>query len=830
MAKQKSNSDPAYAEAQLRIHKCLRDGGKDLDLSSLNLTTVPPEIWQLNAITKLYLYCNQLTTIPTEIGQLRSLTELILSDNRLTTIPPEIGQLRSLTELSLAGNQLNSIPPEIGQLNSLTCLFLHHNPALGIPDSILGPTFSAVFGRANMNPARPSDILHFYFSQCQGAKSGTLRAVNELKVMLVGRGGAGKTSLRRFFMGKPHNKGETETPGIALDRFTLPTAQGIVAVRLWDFAGQEITHALHQFFLTEGCIYILVLDPRSDTEMQDAEYWLGLLNRYSKDAPVLVALNRQDARLGGYDIDRRALKERFPSLHSFTPTNCDQRVGCDDLKQRLREAIQSLPKTELPQLQVQQTWLDVMHACAKKSAAKCQHLTLEQFQEICAQQGEKEPEQQEFLARLLHKLGAVLHFVDEPRLRDTAVLDPHWVTDGVYRLLRYKDGPGSDGTLTLAEALQALPGETEVEARYFLRLMERFEMCFPLDEEDAKQPTKWLIPGALEKFQPEGVTSEWQNPSAVRLRYVYDPLPEGVIPRFIVMTHLLSGGGKPRWRNGVVLEEGKARALVRRGEKRNHVEVTALGPEADRLRLLEIIQGTFDRIHADLPDPKPVAEMELTSAPGVYRSMADLEAAELSRFPVAFDTPLGKLVVEPTKLLNQTSEQDARNPDRIPLKAFLSYSHKDKNAKTIFQSNLTVMTKKKLIEPWHDGLIEPGTLWKEQIVQSLETMEVFLGLLTTEFLASDFIETVELEATHAKRKKQGNDFLFILIMVDDISLVALERLSQYQILKPGGKAICQHRSRKEGFNVAQKELEQVILNLQEEKRRSGPKPHDKTSY
>ena len=35
-------------------------------------------------------------------------------------------------------------------------------------------------------------------------------------------------------------------------------------MRLWDFAGQEITHALHHFFLTEGCIYVLVLDPRSE--------------------------------------------------------------------------------------------------------------------------------------------------------------------------------------------------------------------------------------------------------------------------------------------------------------------------------------------------------------------------------------------------------------------------------------------------------------------------------------------------------------------------------------------------------------------------------------
>ncbi len=92
----------------------------------------------------------------------------------------------------------------------------------------------------------------------------------------------------------------------------------------------------------------------------------------------------------------------------------------------------------------------------------------------------------------------VLHFVDEPRLRDTSVLDPHWVTDGVYRLLCAKDGPGSDGTLTLTETGPALPGETDDAARFLLRLTERFDMCFPLNEEEAgKLPGKWLVPERL---------------------------------------------------------------------------------------------------------------------------------------------------------------------------------------------------------------------------------------------------------------------------------------------------------------------------------------------
>lgn len=794
-----------------------------LNLSQNELSSLPPQIGQLTALTELDLWGNQLSNLPLEIGQLTALTKLDLSRNQLSSVPPQITQFTALSVLDLTGNQLNNLSPQISQLTALTELFLHHNPALTIPDSVLGPRFSDVYGDEKKTAARPQDILNWYFSQREGAAQGTLRAVNEVKVMLVGRGEAGKTSLRRFFMGQEHAPNEPETPGIALDSFALPCAKGNMTVRLWDFAGQEITHALHQFFLTEGCIYVLVLDPRSNTETQDAEYWLGLLQRYAGGAPVLLALNRQDARPGGYDVDRRMLQERFPSIQSFTPTNCEKREGCDELIQQLRLAIETLKDTEPPHLQVPQGWLQVMADCENQAPGR-QQLTLDQFRSLCVKRGESTPAMQESLARLLHKLGTVLHFVDEPRLRDTAVLNPHWVTDGVYRLLRCNERPGSDGMLSLADAKQALPGENEETARFFLRLMERFEMCFPLDEEEnGNPPSRWLIPGALGEFQPEKVTTAWQQPGSVRMRYVYDPLPAGVLPRFIVRTHLLSEE-QPRWRHGVVLQDGQARALVRRGRNRNHVEITAFGPEAERLRLLEIIQGNFERIHADLPNPKPVAELALSGLPDIFRPVTDLEAAERGKQQVALTTPAGATLVEPTPQLNQTSEPAARDEDRVPLHAFLSYSHQDKKAKGVFELNLTVMAKKKLTSHWHDGLIEPGMRWREEVEENLAKMNIFVGLLTTAFLASDFIEQVEIKAARAKLRAQDKDFLFVLILVDDISLDGLD-LAEYQILKPGGKAVCQHKSRKDGFNQAQKQLEQLILKLQEtEKERRRAKP------
>jgi internalin A len=35
--------------------------------------------------------------------------------------------------------------------------------------------------------------------------------------------------------------------------------KGPVTAHVWDFAGQVMTHALHQFFFSVRCVYVLVL-------------------------------------------------------------------------------------------------------------------------------------------------------------------------------------------------------------------------------------------------------------------------------------------------------------------------------------------------------------------------------------------------------------------------------------------------------------------------------------------------------------------------------------------------------------------------------------------
>ena len=66
----------AYAEARRRSDECKESGATELDLSNLGLTSLPPEIGQLTALTRLFAYENQLVTLPPEIGQLAELQEL----------------------------------------------------------------------------------------------------------------------------------------------------------------------------------------------------------------------------------------------------------------------------------------------------------------------------------------------------------------------------------------------------------------------------------------------------------------------------------------------------------------------------------------------------------------------------------------------------------------------------------------------------------------------------------------------------------------------------------------------------------------------------------
>jgi internalin A len=394
---------------------------RTLSLTDNQLTALPEAFGQLAQLQMLSLTGNQLTALPKAIGRLAQLQTLDLARNRLTTLPEALGQLTRLQHLNLDGNRLAVLPEALRRMAGLETLYLHDNPALGLPAELLGPTW-----QEDGEPANPADILDFYFRS-----RGDSRPLNEAKLILVGFGDVGKTSLVNRLVHDTFTAGEAKTEGIAITQWPI-RLNGTEDVRLhvWDFGGQEIMHATHRFFLSQRTLYLVVLNGRGGRQQADAAYWLNLIATYAPDSPVIIVRNK--IREDPCPLDRTALRRDFPAIRAEIDTDCADRTGIDALAAAIRRETDALPelRSRFPA-----AWFDIKD---RLSAMTENYLSLADYRALCAGNGEADPAAQESLAFVLHCLGTALNYRDDPRLRDTNVLNPHWVTEGVYGILNHQ--------------------------------------------------------------------------------------------------------------------------------------------------------------------------------------------------------------------------------------------------------------------------------------------------------------------------------------------------------------------------------------------------------
>ena len=132
--------------------------------------------------------------------------------------------------------------------------------------------------------------------------------LNEVKVLVVGDGAAGKTSLVKRLLGLPFDHHWDTTHGINIKGWQQDIDSRKIKINIWDFGGQVIQHATHQFFLSKRSLYILVLDGRKE---ERPEYWLQHMKAFGGDSPVLVVLNKQDENCG-FDLNRKNLQRKYP--------------------------------------------------------------------------------------------------------------------------------------------------------------------------------------------------------------------------------------------------------------------------------------------------------------------------------------------------------------------------------------------------------------------------------------------------------------------------------------------------------------------------------------
>ena len=131
---------------------------------------------------------------------------------------------------------------------------------------------------------------------------------NEARIIILGDKGAGKTCLARRLIdpNAPMSTDKESTAGV--DTLLWKLEQENINVRIWDFAGHTVTHAVHQFFLSERCLYIMVFDGRTE-DRNRLEYWLNHMEIYGGDSRSIILVNKRDQH--PVDIPINTLKELY---------------------------------------------------------------------------------------------------------------------------------------------------------------------------------------------------------------------------------------------------------------------------------------------------------------------------------------------------------------------------------------------------------------------------------------------------------------------------------------------------------------------------------------
>ncbi|MBD2020802.1 leucine-rich repeat domain-containing protein [Leptolyngbya sp. FACHB-36] len=533
-----------------------------LNLSNNQITEIPAVIGQLQNLLKLNLSNNLISKIPVSIGQLRSLLELNLSYNQITEIPTELEQLKKVSELNLSRNQITKVRVTVEQLKNLSKLDLSFNPLEDLPLEIAERGIKAI--RSYFSQEETEGVDHLY----------------EAKLLILGEPGAGKTTLAKKIQDSNYQlQDEDSTQGIDVIQYYFPYNNHTFRINLWDFGGQEIYHSTHQFFLTKRSLYALVADTRK--EDTDFHYWLNIVELLSDNSPLLIVKNEKHDR--HRELDEAALRGQFTNLQRTLATNLATGRGLPELLKEIQHQIVHLPHigTALPK-----TWVRVRTALETETR---EHISLEEYLEICKANGFKTRQDALQLSGYLHDLGVCLHFQDDPLLKRSVVLKPQWGTDAVYKVLDNKTVERNFGRFNRRDlvAIWKHPSYLQMQDE-LLQIMVKFRLCYQIPHTD-----DYIAPQLLSVSPP---AYEWDDRQNLLLRFTYEFMPKGILTQLIVAMHRSILDQTAVWRSGVILVDGETKAEVIETYNRREIRVRVAG--RDKKRWLDIVTHELDKIHA----------------------------------------------------------------------------------------------------------------------------------------------------------------------------------------------------------------------------------------
>ena len=410
----------------------------------------------------------------------------------------------------------------------------------------------------NIIPKGAAAIGHYLAELDKGAE-----LLNEARIIILGDKGAGKTCIARRLV-DPESEmttPEESTAGVETLNWKVKGNKGMINVSIWDFAGHTVTHAAHQFFLSERCLYILVYNGRTQGDLR---YWLDHVNNYGGNSRVVVLVNlfdRNNVKLHENNLKER-YKDKILGFYYFSVKEDQQELR--QFRKEVSSIIRDNPfwnKQAIPSTytavksDLEVTFLD------PGVDQFIGYISREDFNTIAL----KHQVNRKNLAQLLenfHALGICLWYKNISGL-DSFVLNPDWLSHGVYTIINWLSSQNRYGIakhelkLVFKDKPDRYP---EGKCYDFLfELLKHYELAY-----EVRDGEQLLIPHLMDQDRPADLPA-FETEESLQVNYqAVQPLPPDTISRFIVKHHHQIRNQEEVWRYGLILEDGRGSlAMVR---------------------------------------------------------------------------------------------------------------------------------------------------------------------------------------------------------------------------------------------------------------------------
>jgi GTPase SAR1 family protein len=425
--------------------------------------------------------------------------------------------------------------------------------------------------------------------------------LNRVRAIFIGYGEAGKTSLIRALHGEEVIKGtETMTAGIEIRDWAVPNTD--IQAHFWDFGGQVVFHSTHKFFLRSSCVYIIVINARADiNNSEQAEYWLDHVKVFGSSASVLLVGNKADE--AQIYLQMENLKQKYPNIKGFYPVSCtgaktDHSHQFDIFKQALAKELQAVGIHQMLFTPAQAKVLDELRQNSLVNA----FLTEEKFNEICDKQGVNNEGElnRDWLVDIFDKLGVMLHFEELKTFNNAYMLNPRWLTHGVYTLMNAKQARLTDSEMVnilkntkVEDEFQHLLSYPADKCVFISKAMQRFKLCYPLLNGNGALLIPALLSDELPSYPPEfkqesrdlgGFEHRQGLNDTLRFEFAFSGfLPRNLIGEFMVSRYGEIKADLQSQRGAVFVSKNKtiqAQALVEADYHRRLLVIQVCGRDA----------------------------------------------------------------------------------------------------------------------------------------------------------------------------------------------------------------------------------------------------------